>query len=80
MSLTVNIALKGTDGMYGTVSYYVTRPMPNGVAFATPCAAQTRPQVRRAHDERDRLSLVQRIFDDQQERAGGQPTDAGRAR
>ena len=38
------------------------------------------PEVRRAHDERDRLSLVQRIFDDQQERAGGQPTTEARAR
>lgn len=27
-------------------------------------------EVRRAHDERDRLSLVQRIFDDQQQRGG----------
>merc|ERR1719456_1557739 len=33
-------------------------------------------EVRRAHDERDRLSLVQRIFDDQQERSGGAPTRA----
>jgi hypothetical protein len=36
-------------------------------------------EVRRAHDERDRLSLVQRIFDDQQERSGGAPVRAGGA-
>jgi chromosome segregation ATPase len=31
-------------------------------------------EVRRAHDERDRLSLVQRIFDDQQQRGGAGAT------